>query len=327
MSKPVVWVLGTGGTIASKYDAKLGGHVAAASAEEMIAAIPALTEHAEIRAVEHSKINSAGIDTATVFGLRDRLVEVLADPAVAGAVITHGTATLEETAYMMDLLINSPKPVVVTGAQRNFDVKDADGPRNIVNAVRVAADPASTGRGVMVAVGGEIHAARDVIKSHTYRLNAFSSRDSGKIGEVNEDCVIYFTRPERRLYFAVDHVKDNVQYVVMTQGSNDLLLRACIAGKADGIVVDGVGGGTMNVPFYQAICDALDAGIPVVITSRHLGGQPHISKGYIGSLKSVMEHGAISGGYLTGIKARILLMVVLAKTKDRKELADIFARA
>jgi len=166
-----------------------------------------------------------------------------------------------------------------------------------------------------------------VIKSHTYRLNAFSSRDSGKIGEVNEDCVIYFTRPERRLHFAVDHIKDNVQYVVMTQGSNDLLLRACIAGKADGIVVDGVGGGNMNVPFYKAICDALDAGIPVVITSRHLGGQPHISKGYLGSLKSVMERGAISGSYLTGIKARILLMVALAKTQNRKELAEIFARA
>jgi L-asparaginase len=103
--------------------------------------------------------------------------------------------------------------------------------------------------------------------------------------------------------------------------------RRCTAGKADGIIVDGVGGGNTNVPFYKAIYDALDAGIPVVITSRHLGGQPHISKGYLGSLKSVMEKGAISGRYLTGIKARILLMVALAKTKDRKELADIFNRA
>ena len=90
--------------------------------------------------------------------------------------------------------------------------------------------------------------------------------------------MIYFTRPERRLHFAVDHIKDNVQYVVMTQGSNDLLLRACIAARRWHFV-DGVGGGNMNVPFYKAICDALDAGIPVVITSRHLGGQPQISQG------------------------------------------------
>jgi L-asparaginase len=126
-------------------------------------------------------------------------VKVLADPAVAGAVITHGTATLEETAYMMDLLVDSPKPIVVTGAQRNFDEKDADGPRNILYAIMVAADPASAGRGVMVSVGGEIHAARDAIKVHTYRLTAFTSRDSGKIGEVSQDGVIYFNRPGRRL--------------------------------------------------------------------------------------------------------------------------------
>jgi hypothetical protein len=104
-------------------------------------------------------------------------------------------------------------------------------------------------------------------------------------------------------------------------------LRACIAGKADGIVVDGVGGGNMNVPLYKAICDALEAGIPVVISSRHLGGQPHISKGYPGSLKSVIERGAIAGGHLSGIMARILLMVALAHTQDRKKLAEIFARA
>ena len=327
MAKPIVWIVGTGGTIASKYDAKLGGHTAAASADELVASVPGLHEIADIHAVEHSRVNSAIIDTPTVFGLRDRLRALLRDDAVAGAVITHGTATLEETAYLMDLTLGSDKPVVVTGAQRDFDEKDADGPRNIFYATKIAADPASAGRGVLVCVGGQIHSARDVVKADTQSVDAFTSRDGGKIGMVSKQGVIYFARPERRLHLEVDHVKDNVHLIVNTQGSNDLLLRACIEHKADGIVVDGVGAGNMNLPFYHGVCDALQAGIPTVISSRHLAGPPYISKGYVGSLKSVLEHGAIAGGYLSGIKARILLMVALAHTQDRAEVADIFARA
>jgi L-asparaginase len=327
MPQPIVWIIATGGTIASKYDAKLGGHVAAASAEDLIAGVPKLREIAEIRSIEHSKINSPGIDTPTVFGLRDVLRRVLAESRTAGAVVTHGTATLEETAYLLDLTVGSEKPVVVTGSQRDFDERDSDGPRNLLEAVTIAADPASAGRGVLVALGGEIHAAREAVKAHTYSVAAFTSRDGGRIGAVSKHGVIYFSRPERRLQLEVDHVKDNVQLVVMTQGSNDLLLRACIERRADGIVVDAVGAGNMNLPFYRAVCDALAQGIPVVVSSRHLAGPPHPSKGYPGSLTSVMERGAISAGYLSGVKARILLMVALAHTGDREKLKDIFARA
>jgi L-asparaginase len=327
MAQPVVCIVATGGTIASKYDAKLGGHTAAATAEELVATVPGLNGIAAIRAVEHSRVNSAVIDTPTVFGLRDRLRAILADDGVAGAVVTHGTATLEETAYLLDLTLGSEKPVVVTGAQRDFDEPDADGPRNILYAVKIAADPASAGRGVLVCVGGQIHSARNVVKADTQSLDAFGSRDGGKIGMASKARVVYFGRPERRLHLDVDHVKDNVQLIVHTQGQNDLLLRMCIEHKVDGIVVDAVGAGNMNLPFYHGVCAALRAGIPTVISSRHLAGPPYVSKGYLGSLKSVMEHGAICAGYLSGIKARILLMVALAHTSDPVELADIFARA
>ena len=327
MPKPIVWIVGTGGTIASRYDPKIGGVVAAASTEELIAAVPELRDIAEIHAVEHSKVNSPCIDTATVFALRDTLRKLLADEKVAGAVVTHGTATLEETAYMIDITLGASKPVVVTGSQRDFDEKDSDGPRNLLYAVKIAADPASVERGVLVALGGEIHSAREAVKSHTYSINAFTSRDAGRIGMVSKEGVIYFSRPERRVHLEVDHVKTNVQFVVLTQGSQDLLLRACIQNRVDGIVVDGAGAGNLNLPFYHGVCDALREGIPVVISSRHLAGPPHPSKGYPGSLRSVVQHGAISAGYLSGVKARILLMVALAHTRDREELRDIFARA
>lgn len=323
----VVWVVGTGGTIASRHDPKLGGPVAAASAEELVAAVPGLRAVADIRVAEHSVVNSPRMDTATVVTLRDRLRALLASDEVAGAVVTHGTATLEETAYLLELTLGGDKPVVVTGSQRNADEADADGPRNLLYAARIAVDPASAGRGVMVSLGGEIHAARDVVKAHSAFVNAFTSRDGGRIGMVSNDGVVYFSRPERRVFLDVKQVNANVQFVVMTQGSDDLLLRACIAKKVDGIVVDGVGSGNVNMPFFEAICAALDAGIAVVVSSRHLGGQPHASKGYPGSLKSMLDRGAVSAGYLSGLKARILLMVALSHTRDRAAIRDIFARA
>ena len=149
MSKPVVCIVGTGGTIASRFDPLLGGHVSEASARDLVEAVPELDKVAEIRVVEHSNINSALMDTRTAFTLRDTLRRVLADEAVAGAVVTHGTATLEESAYLMDLTLGSEKPVVFTGAQRNADEKDPDGPRNLLYAAMIAADPEARGRGVL----------------------------------------------------------------------------------------------------------------------------------------------------------------------------------
>src|SRR5687767_5784805 len=186
MSKPLVYIVGTGGTIASKYDASLGGHASAATAQDLTAAVPEVRNLADIRTVEHSNINSALMDSATAFGLRDTLRNVLRDEAVTGIVVTHGTATLEETAYLMDLTVATDVPIVITGAQRNFDEPDADGPRNLLYAVRVASAPEARGRGVLVALGGEIHAARDVTKVHTEALTCFGGRDGGPVGLVNK---------------------------------------------------------------------------------------------------------------------------------------------
>lgn len=327
MSKPIVCVVGTGGTIASKYDAAIGGHVSAATAQDLIAGVPGLAEMAEIRATEHSNVNSALMDTATAFRLRDRLRTVLEDKSVAGIVVTHGTATLEETAYLIDLTLAAEQPVVITGAQRNFDEPDADGPRNLLYATMVASAPEARGRGVLVVVGGEIHAARDVTKVHTERLTAFASRDGGPIGLVTKYGVTFLSIPEHRIHLDVDRVEENVQLVRMGQGMNDLLLRACIRERVAGIVVEATAGGNVNEPFYHAIRDALEAQIPVIVATRLTSGAPHLGKGYRGSLASLMAHGAIPAGYLSGLKARILLMVALAHTHDRAALSDIFARA
>ena len=327
MGKPIVCVIGTGGTIASRYDAVLGGHVSAATAQDLVKAVPELADIAEIRIVEHSNINSALMDSATAFGLRDTLRKVLQDDAVSGVVVTHGTATLEETAYLMDLTVGTDKPIVVTGAQRNSDEKDPDGPRNLFCAVLIAAHPEAAKRGVMVALGSEIHAARDVTKINPEVLTCFGARDGGPVGSVSKSGVTFFAMPQRRVHLEIDHVKPDVHIIRMAQGASDLLFRACIEGKVDGLIVEGAGGGNVNVPFYNGVCAAIDAGIPVVAGLRLPSGAPHLGKGYKGSYQSLIAKGAISSGYLSGIKARILLMAALGQTSDLKELREIFARA
>lgn len=327
MTKPVVCIVGTGGTIASKYDPALGGHVSAASASDLVAAVPGLSEVAEVRVVEHSNINSALMDSQTAFALRDTLRGVLKDERVSGIVVTHGTATLEETAYMMDLTVGTQKPIVITGAQRNADEKDPDGPRNVLNAVRIAADPNAGGRGVMVALGGEIHSAIDAVKVNPERLTCFGARDGGPIGSVTSSGVSFFGIPQRRLHLEVSHIRPDVHVIKMVQGSSNLLFRACVDAKVDGIVVEGTGGGNMNLPFYEGVCMALRAGIPVIAGARLPSGAPHAGKGYLGAFQSIVREGAISSGYLSGVKARVLLSVALGLTSDREKLREIFAQA
>lgn len=328
--KPIVHVVNTGGTIASRYRENAGGWVSDASADDLVAAMPEVTEHADLRLVEHSQINGYRIDTPTVVALALRVRELVARNDVDGVVVTHGTATLEETAYLLDLMVGGAKPVVITGAQRRFDDAGADGPMNLYCSVRAAADPASADRGVLAVFDSRVFAARDVIKVHTHSLAAFAARDGGPVGHSSRDGVTYFSRPERRLCFDVDSVAQNVQLVKLVQGGNDLLLRACLGARVDGIVIEGISSGHANDAAVDAIRDALKQGIPVVTVPRILFGGNNVRGtryAQAGSVQALIEAGVIAGGFLSGLKARILLMVALAKTRDRDELRSIFAQA
>jgi L-asparaginase len=327
VARPVIAVVNTGGTIASRYDPKQNGWISSVSSENLMQSVPGVEDIANVRLVEHSQFNGYRIDTETVFSLSVRLQELLSEPDIDGAVVVHGTATLEETAYLLDLTVETSKPVVVTGAQRRFDDPGNDGPANLLFAIHVAAHPESKGRGVLVALGGEIHAARDAIKAHTQLTTVFISRDGGPVGFVSATDVTFFSRPDRRFSLMVDHVKENVQLIKMAQGTNDLLLRACINDRVDGIVIEGFGGGHVNDGPFEAVCDAIAAGIPVVIATRVLAGKTHGEYVHPGSNRRLREAGAIPANYLSGQKARILLMVALATTDDPAELKSIFSRA
>ncbi len=328
--RPSIHVVNTGGTIASRYRAESGGWVSEVSASDLVALVPEMASLADLHVVEHSQVNGYRIDTPTVVALARRLRALLARGDVDGVVITHGTATLEETAYLLDLMVASPKPVVITGAQRRFDDPGADGPMNLYCSVRTAVDPASSGRGVLAVFDSRIFPARDVIKVHTHSLAAFAARDGGPIGHVSRDGVYYLARPERRPTYDVEDVAHNVQLVKLVQGGNDLLLRACVDAQVDGIVIEGISSGHANDSAIEAIRDALSRDIPVVMVPRILFGANNVvGTGYArpGSVHALIESGVIPGGFLSGLKARILLMVALAKTREREELRQVFANA
>jgi L-asparaginase len=162
---------------------------------------------------------------------------------------------------------------------------------------------------------------------NTENLTCFGSRDGGPIGAVTKHGVNYFAMPEKRLFLDVNTIKPDVHIIKMGQGGSRLLFDACINAKVDGIVVEATGGGNVNIPFYEGICSALEAGIPVVAGIRIHSGAPHAGKAYLGAFTTLLAKGAIASGYLAGLKARILLMVALGQTNNLDELRAIFAKA
>jgi L-asparaginase len=167
-----------------------------------------------------------------------------------------------------------------------------------------------------------------VTKVNPEVVTCFGAHDGGSIGAVSKySGVDFFAIPQHRIHLEVDHVKPEVHIIKMVQGGSDLLFRACLQAKVDGIVVEASGGGNVNRPYYEGVCATLDAGIPVVASLRLVSGAPHAGKGYPGSFQSLVAKEAIPSGYLSGLKARLLLMVALARTQDRAALLDIFRRA
>lgn len=324
--KPLIYLIATGGTIASNYVASKDDLVAPATVNDLITATPDLHAFAKIKSVQHSNITSDLMEISAVVELGKLVRTLLKEDSVSGIVITHGTATLEETAFFLDLTINTEKPVVLTGAMRNLSETDADGPRNIFHSVLTAAHIESRGRGVLVCFNGEIHSARNAIKVHSMHVNAYASRDSGALGNVSKDGLIYFAYPERCIFLDTEEMNANVQLLKITQGIDDLLIRACIKKAVDGIVIEGIGAGNVNIPYYEAVCDALEAGIPVVVGHRMMAGSPFFNKGHKGSFRSMIERGAISSGYLSCEKARILLMVILSFTDEIDKIRKKFAQ-
>ena len=234
----------------------------------------------------------------------------------APVVVTHGTDTMEESAYLIDrLLPGDAPPVVLTGAQRGADEPDTDGPRNLRDAIRVAASDEAAGRGALIVFGGEIHAAREGRKVHTSAVRAFESPGYGPLGHVDAGRVVFGRRPERRPPLPVPAELAPVDLIRLHAGSDARFLRSSVASGARAIVLEGTGRGNANDQVVEGVREAIAAGVPVVVCSRCVAGRVEPVYGRGGG-RDLADAGAVFAGDLAGPKARVLLQLALGAGAD-----------
>jgi L-asparaginase len=326
-TQPVVVFLATGGTIAMKIDPVKHAPVPAISGEDLLATVPEVSNYARVEVKNISNVPSDYMDPARWIVLTREVNLALARPEVAGVIISHGTDTLEETAYWIDLTMTSEKPVVLIGAQRNASESDFDGPRNLLNAVRICIDPQSKNKGAMLAMNNQINAARDVTKTHTSSVETFKSGDFGFLGEVDFDRIVYSRAPLRRQHVPLKaEVMPYVEIVPMYGGADGYLVKAAVDHGAKGIVIQGLGWGNVNLEMFGAIKDVMAKSVPVVITSRVPNGRVLPNYGWDGGGKTLVDAGAVMGDDLSPEKARILLMLLLQNgVQGQKDLQAAFS--
>lgn len=326
---PTVVVLSTGGTIASTRAQREEGYAASLSGEQLVAAVPGLDRVALVEVQNVANVGSTNMTPALWVEVSRRAAEALARPEVAGVVVTHGTDTMEETAYFLDLTVSGEKPVVLVGAMRAASEPDADGPRNLLDAARVAVSEEAEGKGALVVLNGEIHAAREVTKTHALAVEAFDTPEFGALGVVNVDAVRFYRAPLRRqtVELPPDVVLPTVDIIPNYAGSDGRLIRGLLKeGPVDGLVVEAAGAGNIATRLFHAVREAREAGVAVVITSRTHGGRvlPLYAGG--GGGTTLHELGCVFADNLSAQKARVLLMAALTRTRDPEELRRLFER-
>jgi L-asparaginase len=326
-SLPRIRILGTGGTIAGVQPTGLGRGFQSGvlSAKDLIATVPQLQGIADITTEQVCNIGSQTMNNEIWLKLAKRLNQVLQDTSVDGVVITHGTNTMEETAYFLNLIVKSDKPIVMVGAMRPASSLSADGPMNIYNAVALAGNSKARGRGVLVVLNDEIHYAREVEKTNTARMDAFESPNRGKAGVIAAGEVLLFAPPDRKhglsSEFSIDDMTELPRVEIVYSYANfgrdtiDFLVHK----KVKGIILAGVGDGNTTDEALAGLRDAVTAGIVVVRSTRVPGG---VTSRNIEVNDD--EMGTIASGELTAPKARILLMLGLTKTGDVKQLQHYF---
>ncbi|WP_435079202.1 asparaginase [Halococcus sp. AFM35] len=320
-----ITVLSTGGTIASTQTEN--GATPSKSGEELIAAVPELESYADIEATEVVQTPSFDMDIESLIAIIER-TRTTVDGGADGVVITHGTDTMEESAYYLDLVLDLDAPVVFTGAQRRSDEISPDGPSNLLTAVRAASHERFRDRGgVYVAFDEELHAARDVTKAHTSALSAFVSPDKCPVAHFTRESVRIHCEPGSQSdAIEVTTTSADVAMVKTGIGVGAQQVNAALERGVEGIVVEGTGLGNTTSALGEAIREVLEADIPVVITSRCQGGAVAPVYGTPGGGETLHSHGIIDGGDLPAHKARLKLMLLIEDcgTADLTTLREAF---
>jgi L-asparaginase len=319
-----VLVVSTGGTIASRYDPVEKALMSVATGAELLSTLGPLAPAVEVRLEEFSNFGSNRIDLDISFRLARRIEELLRGDTICGCVVTHGTDTLEESAFIASLVISSPKPVVFTGAQRGADQPDADGPRNLADAIRVAASADAEELGTLVVFDGKVLSAIDATKLHTSRVAAYDSSGLGPLGEVDHGSVLITRRLSGYPTIEAQQIETRVDLITLAMGADDRLFEAAVKSGARGVVLETFGRGNATPQVVAAVARATQQGVVTVVTSRCPQGRVLPLYGDGGG-RDLEDAGAVFAGRLQGPKARILLCLALPNLPPG-EIAALFAQ-
>lgn len=326
---PRVIVLSTGGTIAGQQPNrdKAGYLPGKISIEELLKNIPSITQKVIVKGEQIASIGSYDMTVDIWIKLARRINEIFTKNEADGIVITHGTDTQEETAYFLNLTVQSDKPVVLTGSMRPATAISADGSKNLYDAIIVASDSSSKGKGVLLCFNESIYDAKNVVKTNTTNVNAFASPNTGSIGQVYDGRVFYnaqtLNKHSGSSAFDISKIESlpSVEIVYAYAGASDAAINAFINNNAAGIIIAGTGDGSFDKAILESVKNAVKKGIIVVRSSRVVSGK--VTTHYLGTFDD-SKLGTLVSDNLNPQKARILLMLALTITKDKNKIQGMF---
>jgi L-asparaginase len=322
----------TGGTISMRLDPATGGAVPALAAHEIINLVPEIRAIDSFEVEDFSRLPGPHVTPEQMWRLARRAAAWLDRPDIDGVVITHGTDTIEETAYLLDLVLTTDKPVVLVGAMRTVSDASWDGPGNLLAAARVAASPAARGYGALVVMNEQILAAREVRKMHTEAAGSFGTPEFGPLGVVDAGTVIFMRGPLPKPEWGdpsadpglrVRRLSPRVDLIQAYTGMTDEIFRRLVEPSLRGLAVIGFGRGNVPPTIVPALAEAVSAGVLVTISSQSPAGRVGPRYGYDGGGLRLAEIGAVLAGGLSGAKARLLQMVALGLTNDAAEAREL----
>ncbi|MEH7441724.1 asparaginase [Bacillus sp. JJ1122] len=320
--KKNILLIHTGGTISMSEDTS--GSVKPGTNNPLMEGTGLLSKLANLVVEEPFNLPSPHITPKEMMQLKQLIEQYEQAGTIEGAVITHGTDTLEETAYFLDLTVQASFPIVVTGAMRSSNELGSDGLYNLISSIKVASSDEAKGQGVLVVLNDEIHAALNVTKTHTSNLSTFQSPQYGPIGIVTKRGVHFHHTPTKHENYSITDAEKKVVLIKAHAGMDSSLLKAILGLEIDGVVVEALGQGNLPPAALEGVADLIKNNIPVVIVSRSFNGIVQDIYGYEGGGKHLKELGVIFSNGLNGQKARIKLLVALAKTDKMEEITEMF---
>lgn len=320
-------LVATGGTIAMKIDPESQAPCPVFNGDELLALRPDIARLAHLEVLNLFNIPSEHMTPAHWRKLHSAVADAVTRPEVVGVIVSHGTDTMEESAWFLDLTLDTPKPVVLVGAQRNASESDFDGPRNLFNAVRICLSPEARDKGVVICLNDQINAAREASKTSTSEVATFKSGDFGFLGQVDPDAVRFYRSPARRQHIPLQNSPlPRVDIVASYAGADGTLIDAAIQAGAKGVVLAALGCGNTPLLQYDTLTQAIAGGTAMVIASRVPNGRVFPLYGYPGGGQSLADAGALYADNLSPQHARVLLMLALQNGMDNASIQQAFSR-